>query len=115
MATLFEDMESISNFLANSEFVKQHKHLPMIITLTIEELCFVLNAIACYAKHKGKNNAIQIPLHCLNKLQMDSIREMLKKAPHMHYADVVMRIDGQDIKFQADWIKSMVLPQDKED
>lgn len=62
-----------------------------------------------------KQHSIQIPLHCLNKLQMDSIREMLKKAPQMHYADIIMRINGQDIKFQADWIKSMVMPQDKED
>lgn len=39
-----------------------------------------------------------------NKPQRKTIEELLKLLPSAHHVDVVVRIDGQDKYFEADWL-----------
>lgn len=56
----------------------------------------------------------EIPDHCLNKLQKQSLDELLRVARGMHYANIVVRINGENRVFEADWIKSIVLEKGNE-
>lgn len=46
----------------------------------------------------------------LNEWQLDSLQELAKAVRGMHNADIQVRKDGQDIWFQADWLK-WLLPE----
>jgi len=49
----------------------------------------------------------ELPHHVLNKLQQASITEVVRMAKHAHMTDIVLRIDGRYVVYQADWIKSL--------
>jgi len=44
----------------------------------------------------------------INSLQVDSIQRLIDRLKHAHHTDVCVRINGQDERFQADWLKHMV-------
>jgi hypothetical protein len=44
----------------------------------------------------------------INSLQVDSIQHLIDRLKHAHHTDVCVRINGQDERFQADWLKHMV-------
>lgn len=48
----------------------------------------------------------------LNYLQIDSLLKLIRMAKHAHHIDVVVRINGEDQLFQADWIKHITPPPD---
>lgn len=63
-----------------------------------------------------KETGYFLPLHCLNGLQRDSIRDLIESAKHAHWVNMQLRINGQDKIVEADWVKSMVLlTVDRED
>lgn len=41
----------------------------------------------------------------INMLQIDSMRRAIVKARHAHHTDIMMRINGQDVHYEADWLK----------
>jgi hypothetical protein len=41
----------------------------------------------------------------INGIQADTIRKLIQKAKGAHTTDIVMRINGQEHRFQADWLK----------
>jgi hypothetical protein len=43
----------------------------------------------------------------LNELQVATIRKLIEKAKHAHTTDIVMRINGQEHRFEADWLKHL--------
>ena len=49
----------------------------------------------------------RLPEHCINKLQQQSIEELVKRCKLAHHVDIILRIDGKYESFQADWIKSL--------
>jgi hypothetical protein len=71
-------------------------------------LAVVLQAL----RRKGEAVKFEIPDEHVNSLQVRSIYELLKAAKGMHYADVGMRINGQDVGFQADWLRHMTIIED---
>lgn len=44
----------------------------------------------------------------INDLQIKSVQTLIDRAKRAHYVDVVIRINGKDEHYQADWIKHMV-------
>ena len=44
----------------------------------------------------------------INSLQVDSIQHLIDRLKHAHHTDVCVRINGQDERFEADWLKDMV-------
>lgn len=49
----------------------------------------------------------EVPHHCLNRLQQASITEVVRMAKAAHTIDIVLRINGRYVVYQADWIKSL--------
>ena len=45
----------------------------------------------------------------INRLQRQSIAELVTRAKHAHITDVVMRINGKEVRVQADWLKHLTL------
>lgn len=43
----------------------------------------------------------------INDLQRDSIVQLVKRAKAAHYANIVLRINGNDEIIQADWLKHL--------
>ena len=43
----------------------------------------------------------------INDLQRESLHDLLAKVKHAHYADIVVRIGGRDVHYEADWLKHM--------
>lgn len=43
----------------------------------------------------------------LNELQVDTINRLIQRCKGAHYVDVLVRINGQDERFQADWLKHL--------
>jgi len=52
------------------------------------------------------NSKIELTFE-LNSLQLDTFKEMLKTLKWCHSANVVIRKDGQDFNFEADWLYNM--------
>lgn len=46
-----------------------------------------------------------LPADAINELQQDSIKELVEAAKRAHFCDVVLRIQGEDVRFEADWLK----------
>ena len=44
----------------------------------------------------------------INHLQVASIRKLIERAKHAHHCDILLRINGQDESFQADWLKYLL-------
>jgi hypothetical protein len=44
----------------------------------------------------------------VNEPQQRDIDELLRILPGAHYVDVVVRIDGQDKHFEADWLYALL-------
>lgn len=43
----------------------------------------------------------------INSLQVDSVNRLIERTKHAHYTNVVVRINGKDETYEADWIKHM--------
>lgn len=43
----------------------------------------------------------------INSVQQDSIKRLVTLAKHAHHVDVIVRINGEDRAFQADWLKHL--------
>jgi hypothetical protein len=41
----------------------------------------------------------------LNSPQLNSVRALIQRAKHAHTTDIVMRINGEDVRTEADWLK----------
>ena len=52
-----------------------------------------------------------LPSESLNQPMLNGLRLLLARVPHAHYIDVVVRINGNDEKHQADWIKHLAQVQ----
>lgn len=56
----------------------------------------------------------------INDLQLASLRKTIDRAGHAHHTDIAMRINGQDERHEADWLKhlqevhSTFIPPDRE-
>jgi len=48
-----------------------------------------------------------LPEGTVNKLQANSIDRLIQTAKHAHYVNVVVRINGEDKVFEADWLKHL--------
>lgn len=48
-----------------------------------------------------------IPLDRINDLQITSIRRLIARAKGAHMTDIDMRINGQNERHEADWLKHM--------
>lgn len=46
-----------------------------------------------------------LPHHCINRLQQASISEVVRLCKASHWADIVIRINGEYKVLQADWLK----------
>ena len=44
----------------------------------------------------------------INSLQVKSIQTLIDRARHAHHTDICLRINGQDERYEADWLKHMV-------
>jgi hypothetical protein len=44
----------------------------------------------------------------LNEPQMESLYKLAKAVRGMHYANIVVRNNGQDVHFEADWLKHLM-------
>lgn len=55
---------------------------------------------------------INIPEKHLNELQQESINNLIRDAKGMHYATILMRINGEDRTFQVDWLKYASITRD---
>ena len=51
----------------------------------------------------------------INELQLDSIKRLIAYMPWSHHADIIVRKDGQDKHFEADWLKGARLRDSKSD
>jgi hypothetical protein len=49
--------------------------------------------------------AFEIDVDKLNHLQIASIEKIVRKAKHAHYVDIRIRINGEFVWFEGDWIK----------
>ena len=55
---------------------------------------------------------IEIEENAINDIVKAALLSTIALAREAHYTDVVIRINGQDVGRQADWIKHMkILPQ----
>lgn len=50
-----------------------------------------------------------LPSEQLNKPQLESIAKLVQRTKHAHYTNVVVRINGENETYEADWIKHMTL------
>lgn len=50
---------------------------------------------------------LEIPDEALSSLQKLSIERLIERAKHAHTTDIKMRINGQDLVIEADWIKNL--------
>lgn len=50
-----------------------------------------------------------LDLDKINDLQAGTISETLCKAPGAHNIDIVIRKDGRETRFEADWLKHLAL------
>jgi hypothetical protein len=50
----------------------------------------------------------------LNGLMVSSLRRAIEQAKHAHHTDIEMRLGGKDVRFEADWIKHIVVIEDTE-
>jgi hypothetical protein len=41
----------------------------------------------------------------LNEIQVESIQRMIERAKSAHHVDVVLRVNGHEERFEADWLK----------
>lgn len=48
-----------------------------------------------------------LPMDAVNRIQADSIDQLIRRAKGAHHADVDLRINGQNEHHEADWIKHM--------
>jgi hypothetical protein len=48
-----------------------------------------------------------LPRDTINALQQESIRKLVTMCRGAHTIDVIVRYEGQDHRFQADWIKHL--------
>lgn len=46
--------------------------------------------------------------HNINELQVASVQRLIDRAKHAHHCDLVIRINGQDEHYEADWLKHLV-------
>jgi hypothetical protein len=44
----------------------------------------------------------------INSLQVASIQRLIDRAKHAHHTDLIIRINGQDEHYEADWLKHLV-------
>jgi hypothetical protein len=49
-----------------------------------------------------------LPETAVNSIQTVSIKELIRKSKHAHFVDVRLRINGQYVWVEADWIKHLV-------
>lgn len=56
-----------------------------------------------------------LPCSSINELQAESITNLISKAKHAHYTNAVLRIGGEDVFFEADWIKHLAVSTNPED
>lgn len=49
------------------------------------------------------------PLVNVTELQRQAMRELFLLLPHAHTIDVVVRVNGQDRHFEADWLFELLL------
>lgn len=47
----------------------------------------------------------------LNEVQISTIRKMIAKARGASTVDLLMRVNGEDLRFQADWLKHLTEEQ----
>jgi hypothetical protein len=52
------------------------------------------------------NSKIELTFE-LNSFQLEHFEEMLKTLKWCHYANIIVRKDGQDFSFEADWLYNM--------
>lgn len=50
-----------------------------------------------------------LPSEHLNKPQLESIAKLVQRTKQAHYTNVVVRINGENETYEADWIKHMTL------
>lgn len=43
----------------------------------------------------------------INQMQIESLRGAIAKSKRAHHTDIQMRVNGQDVTFQADWLKHL--------
>lgn len=43
----------------------------------------------------------------INDLQVDSVQRLIDRARHAHFTDLIIRINGKDERYQADWLKHL--------
>ena len=48
-----------------------------------------------------------LPADAINELQQSSMEKMMRLCPGSHHIDVIVRYEGQDKRFEADWIKHL--------
>lgn len=56
---------------------------------------------------------IEIPDDCLSELVKASLPKTIERAKHAHYTNVVLRINGEDVTVEADWIKYMKIAPER--
>lgn len=49
-----------------------------------------------------------LPAAALNTIQVATIRDLVRSGKHASTIDAVLRINGDEIRFEADWIKQLV-------
>lgn len=49
-----------------------------------------------------------LPANAINELQQASMEKMVGLCHASHHIDVIVRYEGQDKRFEADWIKHLV-------
>ena len=47
----------------------------------------------------------------VNHLQRKAIVELVNRAKHAHTIDIWLRINGKDVRIQADWLKHLTFEQ----
>ena len=47
----------------------------------------------------------------VNHLQRKSIVELVNRAKHAHAVDIWLRINGKDVRVEADWLKHLTFDQ----
>lgn len=48
----------------------------------------------------------------INDLQWESLKKVIVLTKQAHYTNVLIRINGRDEVFEADWIKHLVVKED---
>ena len=56
---------------------------------------------------QGEPVAWLITDESINSLQVASIQRVIDRLKHAHHTDLCLRINGQDERFEADWIKHL--------